>query len=129
MEKRLINLSKELEKIEKEKLKLRASEFRARQDSKFWKKRAEIPIENFIKKISDELKIPNRDVIEKDKLVEMLNSNDSKLDEMIIIACKLSDLKYLKKEANLFKIAKKLEKRVEKLEDANPKQSEQEEVK
>ena len=116
---KLRNLNKELEKIEKEKLKLRASEFRARQDAKFWKKRAEIPIDNFIKKISDELKIPNRDVTENDDLIEMLNSKDSKLDEMIIIACKLSDLKYLKKEANLFKIAVELEERVEKLEVRN----------
>lgn len=111
------NLVKELEKFEKEKIKLRASEFGARRDREFWKRRATMPIETLIKSIEEVLKDPERHITDKNDLINMINTNNSNLDEKIIVSCKLSDLKYLKKEASIFKTAKELEKRVKKVEE------------
>ena len=110
------NLVKELEKLEKEKIKLRASEFGARRDREFWKRRATMPIDKLINNLKEVLNDPERNVTARENLIKMLNTKNSELDDTIIVSCRLSDLKYLKKEALLFKKAKDLEKRMDKIE-------------
>ena len=104
----------EIIKFEKEKIKMRALIFSARRDREFWKRRAILNIQKISSVLEETLSDPNKDIVNRENLMEMINTQDSELDELIIVSCKLSDIKEIKKD--LFNKAKMLDQRLVKIE-------------
>ena len=104
----------EIKKFEKEKIKMRALIFNAKRDREFWKRRANLNVQKISSVLQGTLSDPNKDITNREDLMEMINTQDSELDELIIVSCKLSDFKEIKKD--LFTKAKMLDKRLVKIE-------------